>query len=123
MGAGRQVTDAQVKVVRFNLNLKASLLMAAMKAGMDPKTARKYRDLGQLPSEAATPHTWRTRADPLVEVWPVLEEMLQREPTLQAKALVEWLERTYPDQDWQQHRRTVERRVRQWKAQHGPAKE
>ena len=123
MRTGRQVTDAQVKVVRLNLNLKASLLMAAMKAGMDPKTARKYRDLGQLPSEATTPHTWRTRADPLVEVWPVLEEMLQREPTLQAKTLVEWLERTYPDQNWQQHRRTVERRVRQWKAEHGPAKE
>jgi hypothetical protein len=123
MGAGRQVTDAQIKEVRRNLNQGASLLMAAMKAGMDPKTARKYRDLGQLPSEATTPHTWRTRPDPLIEVWPVLEEMLQREPTLQAKTLVEWLERTYPDQNWQQHRRTVERRVRQWKAEHGPAKE
>src|SRR5271170_7118307 len=123
MGTGRQVTDAQVKEVRRNLNQKASLLMAAMKAGMDPKTARKYRDLGQLPSEAATPHTWRTRPDPLVEVWPVLAEMLQREPTLQAKTLLEWLQRQYADQDWQPQRRTLERRVRQWKAEHGPAKE
>jgi hypothetical protein len=90
---------------------------------MDPKTARKYRDLGELPSEAATPHTWRTRPDPLSEVWPALVELLEREPGLQAKTLVDWLQRTYPDQDWQQRRRTVERRVRQWKAQHGPAKE
>ena len=113
MGAGRQVTDAQVKELRLNLNQGASLLKAAMKADMDRKTAGKYRELGQLPSEARTPHTWRTRPDPLVEVWPALEEMLQREPTLQAKTLLEWLQDKYSGQDWQQQRRTLERRVRQ----------
>jgi hypothetical protein len=123
MGAGRQVTDAQVKEVRLNLNREASLLRAAMKAGMDRKTARKYRDLGQLPSEARTPHTWRTRPDPLSDVWPALAELLQREPGLQAKTLVDWLQREHPGQDWQRQRRTVERRVRQWRAEHGPAKE
>src|SRR5580698_10400248 len=97
MGAGRQVTDAQVKELRLNLDQGASLCKAAMKAGMDRKTADKYRDLGQLPSETCTPHTWRTRPDPLVEVWPVLAEMLQREPTLQAKTLLEWLQRQYAD--------------------------
>jgi hypothetical protein len=123
MGAGRQVTDAQVKEVRLNLNKGASLLMAAMKAGMDRQTARKYRDLGQLPSEAQTPHTWRTRPDPLLDVWPALAELLQQEPSLQAKTLVEWLQREHPGQDWQRQRRTIERRTRQWKAEHGPAKE
>ena len=123
MGAGRQVTDAQVKEVRWYLNKGASLLWAAMKAGMDRQTARKYRDRDQLPSEAQTPHTWRTRPDPLLDVWPALAELLQREPGLQAKTLVEWLQREHPGQDWQRQRRTVERRVRQWKAEHGPAKE
>jgi hypothetical protein len=123
MGAGRQVTDAQVKELRLNLNQGASLAKAAMKAGMDRKTGAKYRDLGQLPSEARTPHTWRTRPDPLVEVWPTLAEMLGREPTLQAKTLLEWLQRQHADQNWQQQKRTLERRVRQWKAEHGPAKE
>ena len=123
MGAGRQVTDAQVKEVRVHLDQGASLRKSAMKAGMDRKTARKYRDLGQLPSEARTPHTWRTRPDPLAEVWPSLTELLEREPGLQAKTLVAWLLRERPGQDWRQQRRTVERRVRQWKAQHGPAKE
>ena len=36
---------------------------------------------------------------------------------------MEWLQREYPDQDWQRQRRTVERRVRRWKAAQGPAKE
>src|SRR5271154_6677928 len=148
MGMGRQVTDAQVKELRQNLNRRASLREAAMKAGMDRKTGRKYRDRGQLPSECRAAHTWRTRVDPLVEVWPRLEELLQRDAALQAKTLVfplqrlhqrlellqgeaawqaktlvEALEREYPGQDWQSRRRTVERRVRQWKAKHGPAKE
>ena len=56
MGTGRQVTDAQVKEVRLNLNQGGSLRLAAMKAGMDRKTARKYRDLGHLPSETSTAH-------------------------------------------------------------------
>ena len=123
MGAGRQATDAQVGELRRRLNRKASLQEAAMKAGMDRKTARKYRDRGQVPSESKAAHTWRTRVDPLREVWPRLEEQLVREPTLQAKTLVEWLGREYPAQDWDRCKRTVERRVRQWKAEHGKAKE
>jgi hypothetical protein len=123
MGVGRKVTDAQVKEVRLNLNQRGSLLFAAMKAGMDRKTARKYRDSGQLPSEIKTAPRGRRRPDPLVDVWPRLKELLQREPGLQAKTLVDWLQRECPGQNWQQQRRTVERRVRQWKAEHGPAKE
>jgi hypothetical protein len=123
MGAGRRPTDLQVKELRRKLAQEASLQAAAMKVGMDRKTARKYRDSDKLPSESQIPHTWRTRVDPLAKVWPQLEEKLQQEPTLQAKTLVEWLERELPDQNWQQRRRTVERRVRQWKAKEGPAKE
>src|SRR5439155_621705 len=66
---------------------------------------------------------WRTRPDPLLDVWPRLQELLQREPSLQAKTLLGWLLDEYPERDWQRTRRTLERRVRQWKAQHGPARE
>jgi hypothetical protein len=123
MGQGRRVTDAQVKELRHAVCQGASLRTAAMKAGMDRKTARKYRNLDQPPSAAARPHTWRTRPDPLAAVWGRLEELLQREPGLHAKTLLEWLQREEPAQDWGQSRRTLERRVRQWKAQHGSAKE
>src|SRR6516165_4015142 len=123
MRTGRQATDAQVKELRKGLRQGASLGHAAMKAGMDRKTARKYRDLDQLPSETRIPRTWRTRPDPLADVWPRLEELLQREPTLQAKTLLGWLEQEDPQRDWERTRRTLERRVRQWKAQHGPAQE
>ena len=52
MSTSRRVTAAQVKELRRQLNQGASLCQAAMKANMDRKSARKYRDLGQLPEEA-----------------------------------------------------------------------
>ena len=47
--------------------------LAADKAGMDEKTARKYVKLGKMPSEMPTVRTWRTREDPFTEVWEELE--------------------------------------------------
>lgn len=87
MGRPRTVTDAQVKELRRQLNQGASLRRGALKADMDRKTARKYRDLDELPSEARKPHTWRTRVDPLADVWPTVAERLAIEPRLQAKTL------------------------------------
>src|SRR5712692_1644994 len=123
MGTSRRVTDAQVKALRKWLNQGSSLQTGALKSGMDRKTARKYRKLGKLPSEAKKPHTWRTRPDPLAGVWPRLEDLLNGEPGLQAKTLLEWLEREYPEGSWERARRTLERHVRQWKGKHGPARE
>jgi len=123
MKTPRRVTAAQVKELRRQLNQGASLRRAAMTANMDRKSARKYRDLGQLPDEARKPRTWRTWPDALAEVWPAVAEQLQREPRLQAKTLWHWLQQmhagAYPDS----MRRTFERRVRQWKALCGSAEE
>src|SRR5260370_22422974 len=123
MKTSRRVTAAQVKELRRQLNQGASLRTAAMRANMDRKSARKYRNLGQLPDEARKRHTWRTRPDPLLEVWAALAEQLQREPRLQAKTLWEWLQQTQPGKLAESARRTLERRVRQWKALYGPAQE
>ena len=50
MRTGRRATDAQVRELRKQLRGGAPLRTAALKAGMDRKTARKYRDLERLPS-------------------------------------------------------------------------
>jgi hypothetical protein len=50
------------------VNTEKDQEMAATKAGMDAKTARKYRRLGRLPSELAATERCRTRPDPFVEV-------------------------------------------------------
>jgi hypothetical protein len=65
---------------------------------------------------------WRTRADPLAEVWDsVLVPMLEKAPQLEPQTLLLHLEQSFPDQEWYRRKRTLQRRVEQWKALHGPA--
>jgi hypothetical protein len=90
---------------------------------MDEKTARKYVKLQQLPSESKKPHNWRTRTDPFDDVWPEIESMLDLIPGLEAKTLFEHLQRTYPGQFADGQLRTLQRRIKTWRACHGPAKQ
>jgi hypothetical protein len=91
---------------------------------MTPKTARKYRRLGKLPGEVQRmERDWRTRADPFVEVWPELEPLLQLNPGLEARTLFAALQRRYPGRFADGQVRTLQRRVKQWRALHGQAKE
>jgi hypothetical protein len=100
-----------------------SLITAASKADMDEKTARKYRRLGKLPSDIKVEHTWRTREDPFSEVWKEVKEKLEINPGLEAKTLFEDLQRRYPGQFADGQLRTLQRRVKIWRALEGPPKE
>ena len=62
------VKDQQVRRL-FKLVQTENSQAVAARAGMDVKTARKYQQLGRLPSEVKVPHNWRTREDPFEEVW------------------------------------------------------
>jgi hypothetical protein len=94
-----------------------------MKAGMDEKTARKYRRLGKLPSELDTAHTWRTRKDPFEDVWHEIKSMLEINAGLEAKTIFEDLQRRNPGQFADGQLRTLQRRIKVWRASEGPAKE
>ena len=65
------VTNNQVRILMRSLQTEKTKAIAAAKSGMDAKTARKYERLGQLPSEIRCEHTWRTRAGPFVEGFPI----------------------------------------------------
>lgn len=100
-----------------------SLATSAAKADMDEKTARKYRELGELPSEIKIEHTWRTREDPFAEVWEEVKGKLEINPGLEANTLFEDLQRRYPGRFADGQLRTLQRRVKIWRALEGPAKE
>ena len=74
------VTDRQFRRLRKLLQTESTLAKAADKAGVDEKTARKYRDSDPLPSQRRVPHTWRTREDPFQDVWPELLELAPAQP-------------------------------------------
>ena len=63
------VTDQQVRRLLSLMQKKKTLAQAAAEAGMDEKTARKWRDSDKLPSQCRQPRTYRTRPDPFAEVW------------------------------------------------------
>ena len=117
------VTDGQVRKLRHLLDQGTPLAHAARRTGMSDKTARHYRDDSTLPSvRKKTPRTYRTRVDPFAAVWPEVQAKLSDEPKLLAKTLFDWLRQQHPGQFLDSHRRTFERRVRQWRASNGPAK-
>jgi hypothetical protein len=120
------VTDRQVWTLWKWLGKEASLAFAAAKAGMDRKTAQKYRQGGQLPSRLAeqTPtRTWQTRPDAFADVWSEVEALLEQASGWEAKTLFEELQRRYPGRFVEGQLRTLQRRVKHWRATRGPDKE
>ena len=117
------VTDRQVRLLMKLLQEEKTLRVAAAKSGMDEKTARKYRDQGKMPSEVKQKHSWRTREDPFSEVWEEIRSKLDLNAGLEAKTLFQDLQRRYPGRFSDGQLRTLQRRVKIWRATEGPAKE
>lgn len=117
------VTDQQVRRLHALMQTEKTLAVAAAKAGMDEKTARKYRRLGKLPSEVKNDPTWRTRKDPFEDVWEEVRVKLEINPGLEAKTLFQDLQRRYPGRFQDGQLRTMQRRVKRWRALEGPPKE
>lgn len=100
---------------------------AAMKAGMDRKTARRYLKHGQGPATVRPARHWQTHADAFAAIWPEVVRWLEATPELEAKALFEHFlaQRPVPlpahGPRWTL--RTFQRRVTRWRTQYGPPKE
>ncbi len=68
-------------------------------------------------------HRWRTRKDPFEDAWPGVETMLENIPGLEAKTIFEYLQRRQPGRFSDGQLRTLQRRIKAWRASSGPAKE
>jgi hypothetical protein len=69
------------------------------------------------------PHSWRTHPDPFADVWTGVVERLTLNPGLEARTLFRQLQREHPGRFPDGQLRTFQRRVKTWRASHGPAKE
>lgn len=123
---GPMVNDRQVLLYRKKRMEGKTQEAAAAASSMTAKTARKW-DHGPLPSTLEpVPRSWRTRTDPFDEVWesevvPLLKTDDGRK--LQAKTVLQTLTERYPEQFSAGQVRTLQRRVRGWRALYGPGKE
>src|SRR5205814_4248077 len=101
----------------------ATQQVAAAKAGMSERTARRYEQAGKLPSELKRPQTWRTRPNPFEEDWPWVLAQLERDPALQGTTLFALLCERHPERYQSTQVRTLQRHIARWRALHGPEQE
>jgi transposase len=100
-----------------------SQAVAAARAGMSERTARKYERLGKLPSQVRERRDYRTRPDPFREDWPWVQRALERDPALQAVTLFALLCAEHPGRYQEGQVRTLQRHMQLWRALHGPEQE
>jgi len=118
------VTDQQVRRLFAMQNKYEHQYQAADAAGISSKTAHKYLKGGKLPSQCKVEHTWPTRQDPFADDWAFVVQLLEdTQATLEAKTIFEYLQRAYPGKYHNGQLRTLQRRIKAWKALYGPSKE
>lgn len=115
--------DTEVKLYMQERRKGTPQRIAAARAGMSERTARKYEQAGQLPSELKRPHDWQTRQNPFEEDWPWVVCQLERDPALQASTLFALLCEQHPGRYRPTQARTLRRRIAQWRAVYGPEQE
>jgi transposase InsO family protein len=97
-------------------------VVAGARAGFSTATAYRIETDTELPSQTKTPRS-RRRPDPLAEVWETeILPMLRAAPALRPVGVLEEILRRHPDLGLA-IRRTLERRIRSWRAVHGPERE
>lgn len=119
------ITDAQVRVLRQKRMDGKTQEAAAAAAGMSVRTARSWEQ-GLLPSGTKQPRSWRTRLDPFAEIWerevvPLLAQ--DEDSVLEATTVLDVLAAERPQRYTASQLRTLQRRMRDWRALHGPPKE
>lgn len=102
---------------------KNSQVLAAAKAGISERGARRIEGATSLPSLNPRRY-WRSRADPFLHVWDAeVIPLLKSAPQLMAITLLRKLQDDHPNDFPDGTLRTLQRHIRHWRAIEGPAKE
>jgi hypothetical protein len=114
---GRHITDCQTRLfMSFRQTETASV--AAAKAGFSAATAYRINEDPRLPSQKKAPR-YRRRPDPLAEVWDSeVVPLLKSAAGLRSVAIFDEIRRRHPEIG-AGIRRTLERRIRTWRALNG----
>lgn len=118
---GCHINDHQMRLY-MKLKQTNPVSVAAAKAGISMASAYRINADPSLPSQRKKPRE-RRRPDPLAEMFETeIVPLLEAAPGLRAVAIFEELRRRHPDLD-PGVRRTLERRIRAWRARFGPDQE
>jgi hypothetical protein len=118
---GSHINDRQMRIFMSHRDTH-DVSAAAAKAGFSTATGYRIEGDPRLPSQKRGPRE-RRRPDPLIDVWDSeIVPMLTAAPGLRAIAVLEELQRRHPEIG-DNIRRTLERRIRAWRACSGPEKD
>ena len=120
---GKPITQQQVKLyMSYRNQPKQSQAKAAAKAGISERTARRIDT--QQHQIQGQPRQYRTRKDPFDGMFEAhLVPLLKINPALQPITLLDALEEHAPGKFDHTHLRTLQRRVKRWRAKEGPDQE
>ena len=120
--SGKWITSYQIRLFMQSKERGKSQAIAAAQAGFSERSA--YNIVNRSFETAKRKRNWKTRSDPFEDVWQKeIVPLLESAPKLEARTLLEELQRKYPDQYPDSQLRTLQRRLKQWKALVGPEKE
>lgn len=122
--SGQWLTSKQVEIYMNARKEAKTQAVSAAKAGISERRGRDI-EKGQRNDPSVQQRTWRTRTDPFESVWiSEIEPMLQRSPALSPLTLLEHLQSTHGTETFPDKLlRTLQRRVKRWLHQEGPARE
>jgi transposase InsO family protein len=114
---GRHINDHQMRLyMKSRLTVKKPA--AAAQAAISLRTAYRIENDPRLPSQTPRPRG-RRRPDPLIAIFDTeIVPMLEASPGLRPIAIFEEMQRRHPELP-EGVRRTMERRIRQWRALNG----
>ncbi len=115
--------DTEIKLYLQERRKGMTQRVAAARAGIGERTARKYEQAAALPSQLKRTHDWKTRVDPFEEDWPWVVSQLERDPALTGSTLFALLCERHPDRYRPTQMRTLQRHIQHWRALHGPDRE
>ena len=119
---GTRITDQQV-CLYMKIRKYKSQGLAAAKAGISERSARRIENAVTLPSQNPRRY-WRSRTDPFAQVWDTeVVPLLKSAPKLMAITLLRKLQDDHPERFPDGVLRTLQRHIRQWRALEGPPKE
>lgn len=117
---GRHVNDQQMRLY-MKLRSTRSQATAAAMTGISVAAGRRIERDPRPPSSRKERRDYRTRPDPLDGIWDEeIVPMLAQAPGLRPVTILRELARRHPDRIDDGVRRTLERRIRTWRALHGP---
>jgi hypothetical protein len=103
--------DTEVKLYMQERRKGTTQRIAAARAGISERTARKYEHEGTLPSHLKQPHDWKSRTNPFEEDWPWIIAQLTRDPALQASTLFALVCEHHPERYRPTQVRTLQRHI------------